>query len=104
MREIREEYLYKVIQAPHTSEKSVRLAEKHRQYVFRVLPKANKKDVKDAIEKIFDVKVTAVRSMTLKLRKVRNMRTGKWMTKSGYKKMYVTLAEGQQINFVSEGS
>ncbi|MCH9665618.1 MAG: 50S ribosomal protein L23, partial [Gammaproteobacteria bacterium] len=84
---MREEYLYKVIKAPHSSEKSVRVAEKHRQYVFRVLPQATKKDVKAAIEKIFDVKVTAVSSMNLKLRKVRNMRTGKWMTKSGYKKV-----------------
>ena len=99
-----EEYLYKIIRAPHSSEKSARIADKYRQYVFRVLPKATKKEVKTAVEKIFKVKVICVHSSNLKSRKVRNMRTGKWMNKKGYKKAYVTLAEGEQINFVAEGA
>lgn len=101
---INDEYLYKIIRAPHSSEKSVRVADKYRQYVFRVLPQATKKEVKAAVETIFQVNVVAVRAMNKKTRKVRNMKTGKWMSKSGYKKMYITLAEGQQINFVTEGA
>ena len=99
-----DEYLFKVIQTPHNSEKSVRLADNHRQYTFKVISEATKADVKQAVERLFDVKVVTVNSTKLKNIKKRNMRTGRVGTKRGYKKMYVTLAEGEQITFVTEGA
>ena len=99
-----EELLYRIISAPHASEKGTRVADKYRQYVFRVLPQANKREIKEAVEKIFSVKVTTVRSLILKPRATRNALNGKKGKKGGYKKAYVTLAKGQQITFFSEGA
>lgn len=99
-----EEYLYRIITAPHTSEKSTLVADKYRQYVFRVLPRVNKKEVKETIEKVFDVKVTAVHSLNIKSRVKKSILSGKQSKKRGYKKVYVTLAAGQQITFFTEGA
>ena len=100
----KEEFMYKVILAPHVSEKSNDLNGKYGQYVFRVLPQANKQMVKDTVQKLFDVKVTAVRIVNLKPEKVRNMRTGRSGVRSGYKKAYVSLAKGERIDFFVEGA
>lgn len=98
-----EEYLYKVIRAPHVSEKATRASADSGQYVFRVLSRATKKDVKQAVETIFNVKVRSVQIVNLKGKKTRNLRTNKKGKRSGYKKAYVGLAEGGHIDFLSEG-
>ena len=84
-----------IIKAPVVTEKSGALGEKN-QYVFKVSSKANKIEIKQAIEKIFNVKVSEVRTINVKPKK---KRVGKYtgMT-SKYKKAIVKLAEGYEIN------
>lgn len=86
-----------IIQAPLITEKGSLLVEKANQVLFKVRPDANKIEVKRAVEALFKVKVLKVR-MTRCLGKVR--RVGK---NSGrlpeWKKAYVTLKEGDKIDF-----
>ncbi len=88
---------------PIVSEKATKVTEKLGQYTFRVSPDANKYQIKDLVEKIYGVKVESVNTMV-----VRRNNKSRW-TKSGllrgktseWKKAYVTLAEGQSIDFYS---
>jgi large subunit ribosomal protein L23 len=88
---------HEIIISPVISEKSTKLSEKQGKYVFRVDPHANKVEIGKAVEKIFNVKVTAVNTMNYsgKNRRVRMAegRTAAW------KKAVVTLKEGQKIDF-----
>lgn len=86
-----------VIQAPLISEKGSLLAETTNQVLFKVKPGANKIEVKKAVETLFKVKVEKVR-LARYLGKVR--RVGKSMgRRSMWKKAYVTLKEGDRIDF-----
>ncbi|HEX9453864.1 MAG TPA: 50S ribosomal protein L23 [Candidatus Binatia bacterium] len=86
-----------IIQAPLISEKGTALAESANQFLFRVRPDANKIEVMQAVETLFKVKVTNVR-MARYLGKVR--RVGRSMgRRSDWKKAYVTLKEGDKIDF-----
>jgi len=86
-----------VIKAPLVSEKGTLLTESANQVLFKVRPDANKIEVKYAVETLFKVKVTQVR-MARYLGKVR--RVGKNMgRKPEWKKAYVTLREGDKIDF-----
>ena len=84
---------------PLTSEKTEKLRELN-QYAFVVAPKANKIEIKNAIEKIYGVKVVSVNVVRYAGKRVERY------TKSGlirgkkrsYKKAYVTLAEGDKID------
>ena len=88
--------LYSVIRAPRVSEKTVRAQEVSNQYAFEVATDATKADIKIAIEKLFDVKVSSVNVLNVKGKnksfRNRNGRRGDW------RKAYVTLAEGQSID------
>ena len=55
-----EERLLKILLAPHVSEKASRIADGHKQFVFRVLPEANKQEIKSAVEQMFGVQVEHV--------------------------------------------
>jgi large subunit ribosomal protein L23 len=90
------EKLMNVLLAPHVSEKSARLAEAN-QVVFRVRSEATRGDVKLAVELMFDVKVAAVQVMNQPGKKRRFGRIEGH--RSGFKKAYVRLAEGQAIDF-----
>lgn len=95
---IREERLLKVILAPHISEKSTVVAEKANTVVFRVALDSTKAEIKSAVEKLFEVKVEGVRTLVTKGKTKRHgARTGR---RSDWKKAYVTLAEGADIDFV----
>jgi len=86
-----------IIQAPLISEKGTALAESANQFLFRVRPDANKIEVKYAVETLFKVKVVDVR-MARYLGKIR--RVGRSMgRRSDWKKAYVTLKEGDKIDF-----
>jgi large subunit ribosomal protein L23 len=86
-----------VIKAPLVSEKGTLLTENANQVLFKVRPDANKIEVKHAVETIFKVKVTQVR-MARYLGKMR--RIGKNIgRRSDWKKAYVTLKEGDKIDF-----
>lgn len=95
---IREERLLKVILAPHVSEKATMAAEGGNTFVFRVATTATKAEVKSAIEMLFEVEVDAVRTVNVKGKAKRHgMTMGK---RKDWKKAYVTLKDGQDIDFV----
>jgi large subunit ribosomal protein L23 len=89
--------LHDIIRAPLISEKGTLLTESANQVLFKVRPDANKIEVKQAVETLFKVKVVQVR-MARYLGKMR--RIGKNMgRRSDWKKAYVTLKEGDKIDF-----
>jgi len=93
-----QERLMKVLLAPHISEKSSMAAEANNQYVFRVVTDASKPEIKAAVEMLFNVGVEAVRVSTVKGKVKRfGQRFGR---RSDWKKAYVTLKSGQEINFM----
>ncbi len=86
-----------VIQSPLISEKGSLLTETSNQVLFKVRPDANKIEVKKAVETLFKVKVEKVR-VARYLGKIR--RVGRSMgRRSDWKKAYVTLREGDKIDF-----
>lgn len=89
--------IMKVILAPLMTEKSTNQADQNRQFVFRVLPSATKHEIKAAVELVFKVEVAAVTvaNMKGKLKRYRNT-MGK---RKSWKKAYVSLKEGFDINF-----
>lgn len=90
-----QERLFHVIRGPHVTEKAVLEAEKSNMQAFKVDVAATKSEIKKAVEAIFEVDVTNVRTVKVK-GKTKNFgrRSGK---RSDWKKAYVTLAEGQSI-------
>jgi large subunit ribosomal protein L23 len=95
---ISEERLLKVLLAPHVSEKSTMAAEGNNTVVFKVLKDANKAEIKAAVEKLFEVEVNSVRTLNVKGKTKRHGQSfGK---RSDWKKAYVVLKEGQDIDFV----
>jgi large subunit ribosomal protein L23 len=88
---------YDIIQEPLITEKGSLLSSKFRKYVFRVRPRANKKEIKEAVERIFNVRVQAVNTMNYfgKLKRVR-YRPG---YTADWKKAVVTLKTGHTIEF-----
>ncbi|MCH9826534.1 MAG: 50S ribosomal protein L23 [Pseudomonadota bacterium] len=92
--------LHSIILAPVISEKANRVAEKQNQAVFKVLPNAEKAEIREAVEKLFNVKVTSVQTLNVK---GKTKRFGQMMgRRSDWKKAYVTLAEGEQIDFLGQ--
>lgn len=93
---IREERLLKVLRAPHVSEKATASMEKSNTLVLKVAKDATKREVKAAVEQLFDVKVTDVNTLIMK---GKEKRRGKYVgRRSDWKKAYVTLAEGQNLD------
>ncbi len=91
--------LYNVLKGPCLTEKASLLQEEEGQVVFNVHPKANKIEIKRAVELIFNVKVKDVRTANMH---GKQKRVGKTIGfTSDWKKAYVTLSEGE-INFVDE--
>ena len=84
-----------ILKAPVITEKS-QIAKSEGKYTFKVDSKANKIEIKEAIEKIFNVKVTAIRTINVKPKKRRVGRYTGLTTR--YKKAIVSLAEGQTID------
>ena len=89
--------LMQVLLAPTVSEKSTYVGEKHNQVVFRVVQDATKPEIKAAVELLFKVKVKGVQVSNVK---GKEKRFGRHMGKRrSWKKAYVCLAPGQEINF-----
>jgi large subunit ribosomal protein L23 len=93
------ERLHQIILAPVVSEKASRVQEKGNQAVFKVLGDAQKNEIKQAVEKLFNVKVEGVRTLNVK-GKTRGF-GGRRGVRSDWKKAYVTLAEGSTIDVAS---
>lgn len=92
-----QERLLQVLIAPHVSEKSATIGERHDQYVFKVATSATKPEIKSAVEQLFNVSVDSVRVANVKGKNKRfGARQGR---RSDWKKAYVTLKAGQEINF-----
>jgi large subunit ribosomal protein L23 len=89
--------LYSVLIRPRISEKAARIQAKHNQYVFQVAADATRGEVKEAVETLFKVKVNGVQVLNVK-GKAKGFR-GRPGQRSGWRKAYVTLADGQSIDF-----
>jgi large subunit ribosomal protein L23 len=91
------ELLFDVIRGPHISEKSTRIADKSRQITFKVAREASKPQIKRAVELVFSVAVDDVAVLNVKGKR---RRVGaKQGQRKDWKKAYVTLAEGHDIDF-----
>lgn len=99
MSALNQERLLQVLLAPQVSEKSTRLAEKLEQIVFKVTTDATKPEIKAAVELLFKVQVTSVQVAVMKGKQKRFGRTAG--RRKDWKKAYVCLAPGQEINFVA---
>jgi large subunit ribosomal protein L23 len=93
-----QERLLQVIRSPRVSEKTVRVQESARQYVFRVLPDATKPEIKAAVERFFKVEVEAVTTSNVKAKAVR-FRNNQG-SRNAWKKAYVKLKDGFEIDFL----
>ncbi|NNE05915.1 MAG: 50S ribosomal protein L23 [Xanthomonadales bacterium] len=92
------DHLYNVLLAPRVTEKTSRVGELGNQYVFRVATHANKADIKNAVEELFEVNVESVRVVNVKGKnKTFKARAGK---RSNWKKAYVRVQEGQALDFL----
>ena len=89
-------HLYDVTRRPIISEKGTMLSDELNQYVFEVAPDANKIQIKEAIEVIFDKKVVKVRTLILPAKRGRRGRKY-YMRSQQYKKAIVTLQPGDTI-------
>ena len=89
------EQMYRVVRSPVITEKATNASE-HNQVTFRVALDANKREIKAAVEGLFDVKVAAVN--TVRIKGKRKMMRGRPGRRSDYKKAIVTLAEGSKID------
>ncbi len=91
------EQLMNVLLAPHVTEKTSRAMQNHNQYTFRVRRNATKVDIKKAVELMFDVKVSGVQVVN---EPGKQRRFGKTLGRTqDWKKAYVSLAEGQAIDY-----
>ena len=92
--------LFNVIKKPCLTEKGMSLQEANNQVVIKVDPRANKVEIRNAVEKLFNVKVSKVRTTNMHGKK---KRLGRHMGQtSDWKKAIVTLAEGSKIDFLEE--
>lgn len=94
------ERLLQVLRAPLVSEKSARIQDSANQYVFEVASTATKADVKMAVEELFKVNVKAVNVLNVK-GKAKAFK-GQLGGRGGFRKAYVSLAEGQTIDIVAK--
>lgn len=90
----KEAFVYKTIEKPIVTERAVNLSHQGR-YVFKVFPKANKVEIKRAIEKLYGVKVTGVRIINVISKK---RQVGRFQgLRPGFKKAVVSVEKGQTI-------
>jgi large subunit ribosomal protein L23 len=93
------ERIYQILLAPHVSEKTANAADAANQVVFRVARDASKEEIRGAVETLFKVQVRQVRVLVVK-GKIRRTRHGVGQ-RSDWKKAYVRLAPGNDIDFTA---
>ena len=102
MSAFKEERLMQVLLAPQISEKATYIADKNEQVIFRVASDATKPEVKAAVELLFKVVVDSVQIANVK---GKQKKFGRFMgSRKNWKKAYVCLKPGQEINFVDGGA
>jgi large subunit ribosomal protein L23 len=95
--------LMTMLLAPVVSEKATQIADRHNQVVFRVRPDATKKDVKAAVELLWKEKKIEVASVQIANVHGKKKRFGAYTgRRRNWKKAYVSLKPGQEINFAQE--
>ncbi len=93
-----QERLYTVLVEPHISEKASLIGDVANQYAFKVARDATKSEIKEAVETLFKVTVTGVSTLNVKGKVKRTMRG---VSRSRHwKKAYVRVADGQEIDFM----
>jgi len=92
-----QERVFKVLLGPHVTEKAAMAAERN-QYVFKVASDATKPEIKKAVQALFGKQVERVQVLNVKGKTKRTMRGG-IRKKSNWKKAYVKLAQGHEIDF-----
>jgi large subunit ribosomal protein L23 len=96
-----QERIFKVLRAPHISEKAAIVGDAANQHVFRVATDAKKDEIKQAVEQLFNVKVSKVRTVNVKGKtKRQGIRLGK---RNDWKKAYVSLEQGHEIDLAAVG-
>ncbi|VFM95505.1 MAG: LSU ribosomal protein L23P [Candidatus Kentron sp. G] len=100
---MKQERMMTVLRFPHMSEKSTRVANEHRQIVFRVAGDANKPEVKKAVEGMFGVEVKKVCILNVKGKRkpLKGIKRGRFGYRAKWKKAYVTLAPENDIDFLN---
>jgi large subunit ribosomal protein L23 len=93
-----QERLMTVLLGPHVSEKTTDVADQYNQTVFKVRRDSTKKEVKKAVEMMFEVTVTGVQVVNCR-GKIKRFGQ-EWGQRQAWKKAYVTLAEGDNIDFL----
>jgi len=96
---VNQERLLKVLLAPVVSEKSTFVADKNEQVIFRVVPDATKPEIKAAVELLFKVQVDNVQVANVKGKQKRF--GGHMGRRRNWKKAYICLKPGQEINFAA---
>ena len=93
------ERVFQVLLGPHVSEKAAIAADSNNQFVFRVAGDATKSEIRKSVEQLFKVSVEDVQTLKVK-GKVKRNRYG-YSTKPTWKKAYVRIAQGQDIDFTA---
>ena len=96
-----EERKYEVLQEPHSTEKAASIGDLNNGYAFKVATDATKPEIKEAVESIFGVTVVNVTTLNQKGKVKHNVRR-RASRKKNWKKAYVRLAPGDEIDFVAE--
>ena len=91
------QYLYRIIESPHVTEKTSALSINNNQVVFRVNKSATKNQIKKAVEELFSVSVTSV-STSISKGKTKRNKFGVYR-RSDFKKAFVSLKQGDEIKF-----
>jgi large subunit ribosomal protein L23 len=94
-----QERVFQILKGPHVSEKAAVVADENNQYAFKVAVDATKAEIKKSVEQLFKVKVGNVQTLKVK-GKVKRNRYG-FSTKPTWKKAYVRLEQGQEIDFAT---
>ena len=97
-----DERVFQILKSPLISEKAAILGDASNQHVFRVATDAKKAEIKAAVEKLFEVKVASVRTINVN-GKSKRMGTRKGRRKD-WKKAYVSLEQGHEIDLASIGA
>ena len=96
-----EQRIFQILRAPHISEKAAIVGDASNQHVFKVSTDAKKDEIKQAVEQMFNVKVAKVRTVNVKGKSKRHgVRMGK---RSDWKKAYVSLEQGHEIDLAAVG-
>ena len=97
-----QERMSTIVLGPHVSEKSSIISEMNNQVTFKVARDATKPEIKKAIEGLFNVEVKEVQVLNVKGKRKRTAK-GKMRTRVSWKKAYIRLEQGHEIDFAEMG-